>query len=310
MRGGLLHEYDVFDCHRIEPLLLLGSDVRPRNVVLHTDMSVLREPGCEIMWRHAPGIYEAIERRLFPTANRIFSVRQSAVDRYRARFPSIADRFVFTSTWVDTQVFHPSESFEQRSVARRSLRQQLGLREQAEIAVFVGRLDSSKDPVLLLDAFATLAAARPEPALVVVGDGLLRGEMEHWIRGSGLSDRIRMMGARNSGFIAELHRAADVFVLSSRYEGMPIALLEAVATGLPVASTRVGEVPRVVRAGANGCIAEERTAPALAAAIAGALDLAGPAQQRESAEAIDPFKAESVLAAIYDNHRRQAGLVT
>jgi glycosyltransferase involved in cell wall biosynthesis len=89
---------------------------------------------------------------------------------------------------------------------------------------------------------------------------------------------------------------------------MPIALLEAVASGLPVASTRVGEVARVIREGTNGCIARERSAPALAAAISAALDIAGPLQRKQSAEAIAPFSAEVVLAPIYQNHRRQAGL--
>jgi glycosyltransferase involved in cell wall biosynthesis len=308
IRSGLLRDFDAFDCHRIEPLVLLRGDRRPRNVVLHTDMSILRDPDCEIMWRHAPWLYESIEARLFPTADRIYSVRQSAVDRYRARFPSIAERFVFTNTWVDTQVFFPAESTEARDAARAIFRSQAGLNPAAELAVFVGRLDRSKDPVLLLQAFGHLAARRPNLELVLVGDGVLRGELESSIRESGLAGRVHLMGARTSATIAELHRAADVFVLSSLYEGMPIALLEAVASGLPVASTRVGEVARVIREGTNGCIARERSAPALAAAISAALDIAGPLQRKQSAEAIAPFSAEVVLAPIYQNHRRQAGL--
>ena len=304
-RSGGLASFDVLDFHRIEPIVLFRGDGRPKNVVLHTDMSILRDPNCEIMWKHAPSVYEFVESRLFRAVDRIFSVRQSAVERYRKRFPELAERFLFTNTWVDTDVFRPEHDPDARGEARLALRAQIGAAPDARLVTFVGRLDKSKDPLLLLAAFAELRAREPRAHLVIVGDGILRGPIEALAASRGVTAQVSLLGARNGAFIAGLHRAADVFALSSAYEGMPIALLEALACGLPVASTRVGEVSRVVRDGETGFLSATRSAGDLAAALEAALGIGGDAQRRASVAAIDPHRPEAVLSALHDNHRRQ-----
>ncbi len=305
-RSGGLAAFDVLDFHRIEPIALFRGDGRPKNLVLHTDMSILRDPNCEIMWKHAPAVYEFIEGRLFRAVDRIFSVRQSAVERYRQRYPALSERFVFTHTWVDTEVFHPAEEGIARLDARRTMREQLGVAAEARLVTFVGRLDKSKDPLLLLAAFAALREREPRAHLVIVGDGNLRGEVVSQAASLGIAAQVSLLGARNGAFIASLHRAADVFALSSAYEGMPIALLEALACGLPVASTRVGEVARVVRDGETGCLSASRSAMDLAAALSTALQIGSDLQRRASVTAIGPHRPEAVLSALHDNHRRQA----
>lgn len=303
-RSGRLDGLDVLDFHRIEQISMFVGDPRPKNVILHTDMSILRDPNCEIMWRHAPGLYEFAESRLFRELDRVYSVRQSAVERYRQRYPQLAERFVFTNTWVDTEVFRPSDG-EERMQLRDEVRRELGVEPTARLVTFVGRLDRSKDPQLLLGAFNIALASVPDAHLVLVGDGILRPEVEARIAELGLARKVTLAGARQAGWIARLHRAADLFALSSLYEGMPIALLEALATGLPVASTRVGEVARVVVDGSTGRIASARTAEALADAIVGALAIAGDGQRRASVAAIGPHRPEAVLGALHENHRRQ-----
>jgi glycosyltransferase involved in cell wall biosynthesis len=132
----------------------------------------------------------------------------------------------------------------------------LGLPADTRLMIFVGRLDRQKDPLLLLDAFARSAASDPGLHLVVVGDGALRGEVEAGIATRGIAKRVTLLGALGAARIAGWLRAADLFVLSSAYEGMPIAVLEALACGFPVASTDVGEIRRVVRDGITGRIAK------------------------------------------------------
>jgi glycosyltransferase involved in cell wall biosynthesis len=117
-----------------------------------------------------------------------------------------------------------------------------------------------------------------------------------------------LLGVRPPSEIARLHRASDLFALSSAYEGMPIAVLEALACGIPVVSTDVGEIRRVVTNGVNGMVATERTAAALAAAITTTIE-AGDAMRGDACtRAIAAFRPANVLNRIYENHRSQSPL--
>jgi len=306
LRSGVAAGLDILDFHRIEPLLLFGADTRPKNLLIHQDMSVVRDKNSDILWRHAPGVYEYFERRLLRQTERVFCVRQSAVDRYRATYPEIAGRIDFIPTWVDTDVFHPSAGPGEAAGVREEHRRRLGVSSDSRLLVFVGRLDRQKDPLLLLDAFARCAMPDPGLHLVVVGDGALRGEVEGGIVSRGLSTRVTLLGALNAANIAGWLRAADLFVLSSAYEGMPIAVLEALACGLPVASTDVGEIRRVVRDRSTGRIAATRDAAGLGEAMCLALaDIARDAPAPACVAAIQPYRPEIVLATIYENHRSQ-----
>lgn len=306
LRTGVAAGLDILDFHRIEPLLLFGSDPRPKNLLMHQDMSVVRDKNSDILWRHAPGVYEYVERRLLRRTDRVYCVRQSAVDRYRATYPEIAARIHFIPTWVDTDVFRPCSGPGEAADVRAEHRHRLGVAADSRLLVFVGRLDRQKDPLLLLDAFARCAALDPGLHLAMVGDGALRGEVEGGIATRGLSKRVTLLGALGAATIAGWLRASDLFVLSSAYEGMPIAVLEALACGLPVASTDVGEIRRVVRDGSTGRIATTRDAAGLGEALSLSLaDAARVAQAPACVAAIQPYRPEIVLATLYDNHRRQ-----
>jgi glycosyltransferase involved in cell wall biosynthesis len=129
--------------------------------------------------------------------------------------------------------------------------------------VAVGRLKAPKDFLTLIRAAAALPPRSYE--LVVVGDGperaLLQGEIERL----GLEDRVRLEGERAD--VPELLARADVFVLSSASEGMPISVLEAMAAGLPVVASAVGGVPELVLDGETGRLVPPGDPPALAGAL-------------------------------------------
>jgi glycosyltransferase involved in cell wall biosynthesis len=259
------------------------------------------------MWRHAPWLYERIERRLVQDLDHVFTVRQTAVERYRRIYPHLASRISFLPTWVDTTVFSPARDFEQRTHLQQQLRAKFGLPESlARILVFVGRLDKQKDPQLLLEAFRLALDACSGLHLLIVGDGILRAQIERTCTESGLSDRVTLLGVRSPAEIAEIHRGSDLFVLSSAYEGMPIAVLEALATGLPVVSTQVGEIPLVVRNGISGQISDSRTPQSLATAICTALARIDDMTGLPCETAVAPYRPEKILNYIYDNHRAEA----
>jgi glycosyltransferase involved in cell wall biosynthesis len=127
--------------------------------------------------------------------------------------------------------------------------------------VALGRLEEAKDYPLLLQAFARVA----EPAeLWIAGAGSLRPALEAQVARLGLDGRVRLRGHLPS---AEVLAQADGYVLSSRREGMPNALLEAAGAGLPVVVTSVGAVPEVMARLRNGLVVPSGDAGALAEAM-------------------------------------------
>lgn len=306
-RGArLTGRLQVLDFHRIEPLWLFRHDARPRNLVLHQDMSVLREPGCDIKWRHAPWAYEWIERHTFAMVQSVSVVRESAVARYRARYPEQADKFRFLPTWFDPGTFRcPADGQEARD-ARQRLRNRHSIGAECPVLVFVGRFDSQKDPLLLLEAAGALQSMGRDFHLLMVGDGILRTAVRERITARSLGSRVTLAGVLGREEIAAMLRGADAFVLSSAYEGMPIAVLEALACGLPVVATDVGELHRVVTPGVNGQRVAERSAAALARAIAGTLDARSRLAGAPCRDSVAAFTPQQVLAPFYAQHRAQA----
>ncbi len=305
LKQGLLRSCDILDFHRIEPSFLFSADSRPRNILLHQDMSVIRDANSDILWRHAPWLYEGLERRAFSRMRRIFAVRQSAVQRYRRLYPEFADRFAFIPTWVDSTVFVPSASDSGRELTRAALRRRIGMPADAPLLVFVGRLDQQKDPLLLIESLKLSVAAVPNLHLALVGDGVLRSRVQELVRARGLAAQVHFLGVRPPPEIAEILRAADLYVLCSAYEGMPIAMLEALATGTPVVSTDVGEVRLVVHEGINGYISAGRKPESFADAILRALSRTETLRGAACEQAVSKYRPEPVLENMYANHRSQ-----
>jgi glycosyltransferase involved in cell wall biosynthesis len=111
--------------------------------------------------------------------------------------------------------------------------------------LFVGRLVPVKGLDVLLDACAELARSGGRFRLCLVGDGPLRGSLEQRAGRLGLGGKVQFCGPRPHGQLPDWFRAADLFVLPSRSEGLPSVLLEATACGTPFVASRVGGIPEV-----------------------------------------------------------------
>lgn len=112
------------------------------------------------------------------------------------------------------------------------------------IFISVGRLSLPKAYPDLVHAFASVHSAQPATKLVIVGSGQMHDELAALIRDLNLNDCVTLFGQRSD--VAALLNAADVYVSSSHWEGLPVAILEAMSAGLPIVSTSVGDIPRVV----------------------------------------------------------------
>ena len=137
--------------------------------------------------------------------------------------------------------------------------------------VAVGRLVPQKGFGSLIDAFAHNAHRRPEWHLTILGDGEERASLERQIREHGLGSRIHLVGAVEEPMRIIPH--ADLFVMSSRYEGFGMALVEAMAAGLPVISFACPSGPAaIIHDGIDGVLVPPGDIPALAEAIANLMD--------------------------------------
>ena len=302
-RKAVMQGVDVFELHRMEPLILFRNDPRPKNAFFHQDMSILRKPDADIRWRSFPGAYFWLEDRLIPHLSSGYCVREAGVKLLRQRFPAQADDLHFVPTWVDTEVFFPEQDPVRRTQERLALRQRCGLDANARLIVTVGRIDTQKNPDLLLDSFALLAKQHSDVALGFIGDGVLRKALETRVRGLGLERKVHFFGLLPPKQIAGILRAADIFALSSAYEGMPMALLEGLGAGLPVVTTDVGEVRKVVSERSGAVVVDHAPIP-FCAALSSVLNRIGEISGKPCVESIQSFQPAKVLEPIYENYRR------
>lgn len=139
-------------------------------------------------------------------------------------------------------------------------------RDSLKNVVSVGALKSVKGHDVLIRAFADVVDVHPTAHLILAGDGPKRDEYENLTNSLGLNDHIRFAGWQDANGVRTLLGGASLFVFPSRNEGFGIALLEAMAAGLPVVASNVGGIPEVVH-GANALLVPPRSPSALAEAI-------------------------------------------
>jgi glycosyltransferase involved in cell wall biosynthesis len=156
-------------------------------------------------------------------------------------------RSVVVNNGIDQQKFNPAK-------AHADIRVELGISRDAVLLLFIARFTSHKQPLALLDAFLQLAPRHPELHLLMVGDGDQKGEAEERIARSGLKNRITLLSFRQD--VPDVLAAADIFILPSLWEGLPIGLLEALAMGKAVIASNVDGTKEIIRHGENGWLVE------------------------------------------------------
>jgi glycosyltransferase involved in cell wall biosynthesis len=148
---------------------------------------------------------------------------------------------------------------------RVTLREELRLGSADRLLVAVGNLYPVKGHVHLIDALARLATQHPTLHVAIGGRGQLEESLKARAHEHGIADRVHLLGLRSD--VAALLAAADLFVLPSLSEGLPLALLEAMFAGCPIVASDVGEVRLALDRGEAGVLVAPGDAAALAAAI-------------------------------------------
>jgi glycosyltransferase involved in cell wall biosynthesis len=222
-------------------------------------------------------IYEggAVRMAAYRMTNRLVDqmtiVSQAAADRFITEGIVPRDLLRVVPNGVDTDLF------DKAGKARQSIRQSLELGAEF-VWLAVGRFEVEKDYPNMLRAFARVHEKEPNAVLVLVGRGSLRSETEALVHDLGLAGRVRFLGVR--GDVPEVMSAADGYVMSSAWEGMPIVLLEAAAAGLPIVATAVGGNREVVCSEESGFLVPPRDPESLATAMLRLMEL--PESERRS----------------------------
>jgi len=206
-----------------------------------------------------------------------------------AGFPE--ERVAIIPNGVNANQFCPADES-----AREQSRRELGLPVDGRLLLGVGRLERQKGFDILTQALAT---APPDSNLHVAlaGEGSLKGELRALAESKGVGGRLHLLGRIDP--IEKAYRAADLFVLPSRGEGMSNALLEAMACGLDVAATKVSGVAGLVSDGENGLLAEAGSAEAFARAIERWFEMAPGTLGRRARQTIEQGYTLRVVAERY-----------
>ena len=251
-----------------------------KNVLVTAMAKLFRKP--IVLSLHTAGFDEpqVIERHgslalwAFMAADLYLSVSRGLVDTYLA-YGMPADRILEVPNGIDLDRFRPADAGQ-----RHALRARLSLPDGRPVVMFVGFFSRDKQPRVLFDAWLQLTKDRGiETTLVFVGatksayfevDDLIGDEMRRDAEAAGLSDRLIFTGSTHH--VEDYFRAADLFVLPSKREGLPVALLEAMACGVPsVASRLPGSTETIIDDGVNGLLVPPGDHEALAGAMAAVL---------------------------------------
>ena len=199
----------------------------------------------------------------------------------------------------------PTGRYARSQIPRKEWRAREGFRENDVLFACVARFAPQKNHALLLKAFAQGPASDPNAHLVLAGEGALREQREEQAKSLGLARQVHFLGLRTD--IPDLLGAMDVFVLSSDYEGNPLSMMEAMASGLPIVSTAAGGVPDLFESGKQGFIVQPGNVQGLSNAMASLLRSRearrslGMAAARRAKENFDVSTMVQAYEELYEN---------
>lgn len=289
---------DFMHFHRLEPTLAAFPWRGHKTLFIHNDIHQQITSAHDqntILWQRLPQVYFAVEHLLIRQFSQILSCNSESAKFYQQHYPSVAEKVSLIKNTVDTEVFYPL-SPEAHTARRAELAQRLHLPPETRFVLFAGRLHPQKDPLLLLRSIAALQDATVH--LLIAGEGELSELVRAEVQRLNLSRQVTLLGAVPQSQLADLHRACQVLVLTSVHEGLPLVVLEALACGTAVVTTRCGETPNLLSTD-SGVVCDDRTPEAIAAAIQTVLSHPDFYSVAACVRAARPYSAETVITDIY-----------
>jgi glycosyltransferase involved in cell wall biosynthesis len=280
-------ESDFMHFHRLEPTIASKHWQGEKALFVHNDLKKLASQ------LKAPALYMALERYLIHQFDQILSCHTGSLELYRELYPSLSDRVSYINNSFDDGVFQPVHD---RRNHRRSLAQKLNLPEDTQFILFAGRLQPQKDPILLIQSIAALS--HPKAHLLIAGDGELAREVRAEI--TRLNVSATMLGAQTQAEMLNLYQTANVFVLSSQFEGLPVSVLEALGCGTPIVTTDCGDTPKLLNF-QSGIVCRDRSAKTIAEALDCVLFNSDDFPIEACLRSAEPYAARAIVSQVYED---------
>lgn len=209
---------------------------------------------------------ELLYRFTDPLCELTTNVSEKAVQRYIDERITPKNKIVFIPNGIDISQFEGNAEEE-----RRRIELELGISKESFIWFAAGRIVPEKDYSNMLTAFSKVTVQHPDSVLLIAGIGPEREMMDQLCKELGIQDQVHFLGIRHD--IAQLMKAADAYLMSSKWEGMPIVLLEASASALPIVATDVGGNREVVQDGLTGLLVRAEDSDELSDRMASMMSL-------------------------------------
>jgi glycosyltransferase involved in cell wall biosynthesis len=258
--------------------------------IIHSEHGFNVDEGRVTLWKR-----DMIRCLVYRMASKVIVVSHELQALLQRRYLLTTERVLRLPNGIDTSYYAPDPEERQR------VRKRLGFTEANTVVGFSGRLDPIKNLDFLLKIFSSCIHANPHLRLLIVGDGPEKQRLETLCHQQGLQHAVVLTGQQDNAL--PYLRAMDVFLLTSLREQMPMTILEAMAVGVPVVATRVGEVPHIVDDGINGFV--RHLDDPVEAFVQPFVSLLSPAHRQRMGEAarqkiIDSFQQQTMVQQYKD----------
>jgi glycosyltransferase involved in cell wall biosynthesis len=297
VRGG------VSFFNRLETAFLFRHFCVPKVGIVHHDIHrQLNRKRSDVLWKKFPSLYYLVDRLAVSSMDYIFTVSKPTLQFYRDQYRNRFNCFSFLPTWADPYIFH--QASESKATLRDGLEHDFpALSANRTWILYSGRFQEAKAPVRVLESFNEYRRNHPSSQLIMIGEGNLRPKLEERALSLGLEKTVLMPGAQPPSVLARFYQASDLLLLASNFEGMPRSVMEALACGLPVVSTDVGEVRLVVKNGRTGEVVAEPTPRTIASAIAAVTRRRDAYARKHCIAAVANYTPRVVLRPFYEKIR-------
>jgi glycosyltransferase involved in cell wall biosynthesis len=233
--------YDIVHAHLFPTgfFIALASLLVPKTKYIYSEHSVNNR-------RRQYRLSKVLDRFIYSRYNRVIAVSEAVRDELVGWLPELAWK-----TRVITNCIEPDDFLVSANQIQ-TLRYELGIGDDVKVILYIGRLQEIKGPDVLLKAIHLINSSEKPIRLLYAGSGPMKEKLVDQAAAYSLSDRITFLGLRTD--VPILLHLADLVVIPSRWEGLPMVLLEAMAACRPVIATEVGGIPEVIENGVNGLL--------------------------------------------------------
>jgi len=286
---------DVIYAHSPESALLFRLLFPTQKVIVHFHGIENPIKTCKFPALRNPllvGLYDLLAvKLLFHLVNRIIiNIDAERFTNFISGYNISKAKFVRITPLIDVRLFKP--------VQKSEMRRQLGLAETDPVLVFHGRVEYPKGVDLVIDALKIVVSRLPNTHLIIIGDGAEKKALVQQCQRLGLERQVMFMGSVPREKIGNYLSCADVFVTGTHFEAISVALLEAIACGLLVVTTKVGGVNEIIIAGYNGFCLEHRDPIEMAEKIVSCIEMDKNIASRNVLATAEQFYPEKVISQI------------